>query len=371
MPEVWNIFSIEPNHRGGGLGVMHPAIRGRHHASQPHFTQTHSAHPESGRENGRVNWPQQNPELIWLWGDRSSACDRPRTYDKFYQKTPGNFHDPTLNPSCSHETDSACISLCSSEEDRLEKASSPASASAVAPSTAPSQRKVKKTKKKRGELQYSRTITERDVKHLERHLSMKKTIRKKIMRDLQQAFVDDPSTFTRDEKTAADDKPGDIIEAFDFDPMSTKRARNENRFLEILRAGSSGSEDSGHGSPPPLVNASNVGGGSGGDGSDRQQKFRSVRERPIPRYPLLSDSSSCGGDDNSENNQAVEEMIVVASEQMKKLEVEERESTAAVASAGEGLNGAKPDASKKEKKKKSFWQKLLGGGKNKNKESIN
>ena len=41
-----------------------------------------------------------------------------------------------------------------------------------------------------------RTITERDVKHLERHLSMKKTIRKKMMRDLQQAFVDDPTKFT-------------------------------------------------------------------------------------------------------------------------------------------------------------------------------
>lgn len=34
-----------------------------------------------------------------------------------------------------------------------------------------------------------------DVKMLERHLSMKKTIRKKIMRDLQQAFVDDPNEF--------------------------------------------------------------------------------------------------------------------------------------------------------------------------------
>lgn len=36
---------------------------------------------------------------------------------------------------------------------------------------------------------------EEDVKHLERHLSMKKTIRKKIMRDLQQAFVEDPDEF--------------------------------------------------------------------------------------------------------------------------------------------------------------------------------
>lgn len=39
------------------------------------------------------------------------------------------------------------------------------------------------------------TKFEDDVKHLERHLSMKKTIRKKIMRDLQQAFVEDPDEF--------------------------------------------------------------------------------------------------------------------------------------------------------------------------------
>ena len=43
----------------------------------------------------------------------------------------------------------------------------------------------------------------------------------------------------------------DIIEAFDFDPRSTKRERDENRFLEILRGNEGSSEDSGHGSPPP------------------------------------------------------------------------------------------------------------------------
>ena len=83
------------------------------------------------------------------------------------------------------------------------------------------------------------------MKHLERHLSMKKTIRKKMMRDLQQAFVDDPTKFTNENKDSKD-----IIDAFDFDPQSTKRAKDENRFLEILR-GNEGSEDSGHGSPPP------------------------------------------------------------------------------------------------------------------------
>ena len=76
---------------------------------------------------------------------------------------------------------------------------------------------------------------------------MKKTIRKKMMRDLQQAFVDDPTKFTNENKGG---NSKDIIEAFDFDPQSTKRAKDENRFLEILR-GNEGSEDSGHGSPPP------------------------------------------------------------------------------------------------------------------------
>lgn len=38
----------------------------------------------------------------------------------------------------------------------------------------------------------SRPRQETDLKYLERHLSMKKTIRKKMMRDLQQAFVADP-----------------------------------------------------------------------------------------------------------------------------------------------------------------------------------
>ena len=93
---------------------------------------------------------------------------------------------------------------------------------------------------------------------------MKKTIRKKMMRDLQQAFVDDPTTFTNEENKG---DSRDIIEAFDFDPRSTKRAKDENRFLEILR-GNEGSEDSGHGSPPP------PGGGEADPTADRTQKVR-------------------------------------------------------------------------------------------------
>ena len=89
---------------------------------------------------------------------RSSACDRPRTYDRFYQKTPGNFHDGHgSNKSHNHggvtETDSA-ISVCSSEEDKRtasEDKRTTAHAQQAPPAgstSAPSQRKVKKTKKR-------------------------------------------------------------------------------------------------------------------------------------------------------------------------------------------------------------------------------
>ena len=129
------------------------------------------------------------------WQDRSSPCERPRTYDRFYQKLPGNYQDncgadkhSDKHSGNDRQTDSA-ISLCSSDENDH-------SASA-------SDKKKKRRKKglghhqSRKELHYSRTLTEHDVRHLERHLSMKRTIRKKIMRDLQQAFVQDPREFTK------------------------------------------------------------------------------------------------------------------------------------------------------------------------------
>jgi hypothetical protein len=177
---------------------------------------------------------------------------------------PGNFYDAR-----SGQTDSA-ISVCSSEEetDGQER-------------TRPKdkQRKKKRTK------DISRTITERDVKHLERHLSMKKTIRKKIMRDLQQAFVDDPSKFQSDPV----DNPINL-NSLNFDPKTHNPS--DQKFLDLLRD----SEDSGHGSQPsanegtPILAHAGSGSGSGSHG--RQQKFRSVRERSksTPRIPVVSDS---------------------------------------------------------------------------------
>lgn len=54
------------------------------------------------------------------------------------------------------------------------------------------QQQPSKSRKKRDN---SKTLTGGDIKTLERHLSMKKTIRKKIMRDLQQMYTDDPNEF--------------------------------------------------------------------------------------------------------------------------------------------------------------------------------
>lgn len=76
-------------------------------------------------------------------------------------------------------TDSAISVGSASEEDLL-----------------PAKEPKKKRHKSGGSRQTKCAATfEDDVKHLERHLSMKKTIRKKIMRDLQQAFVEDPDEF--------------------------------------------------------------------------------------------------------------------------------------------------------------------------------
>ena len=143
---------------------------------------------------------------------------------------------------------------------------------------------------------------------------MKKTIRKKIMRDLQQAFVDDPRELAKPEKINMD--------VLNFDPKKKNHHKSEQRFLDVLRDGSS--DDSGHGGSPR-----------------NGHKFRSVRERPKPRYPFLTDSSSC--DDSSE---VYQESIV---KEMQRLELN-------VVSDNNCINEKK----KKKKKKISFWKRLFG-----------
>uniref|UniRef100_A0A1L8DDM8 Uncharacterized protein n=1 Tax=Nyssomyia neivai TaxID=330878 RepID=A0A1L8DDM8_9DIPT len=72
-----------------------------------------------------------------------------------------------------------------------------------------------------------------DVKTLERHLSMKKTIRKKIMRDLQQAFVDDPNEFKVENSTSDQLKAELNAEALRFG--DNRRTRKSDNFLDMLR----------------------------------------------------------------------------------------------------------------------------------------
>ena len=109
-----------------------------------------------------------------------------------------------------------------------------------------------------------------------------------------------------------------------------------------------------------------------------------MRERPKPRYPLLSDSSSCGGDDNSEHNHNAasatsEDAIEAAADRVRRLDLDQRRDTAkgVVAGPWEPCSGAQhedqadgkdsEEVVREKVKKKSFWQKLLG--KKSNKES--
>ncbi|XP_055923670.1 uncharacterized protein LOC129954053 [Eupeodes corollae] len=87
----------------------------------------------------------------------------------------------------------------------------------------------KHSKKKRDN---NKTLTSGDVKTLERHLSMKKTIRKKIMRDLQQAFVEDPNEFKIENSNHEHLKSEIRADAFRFGEKTTRKSDN---FLDMLR----------------------------------------------------------------------------------------------------------------------------------------
>jgi hypothetical protein len=133
------------------------------------------------------------------------------------------------------QTDSA-ISVCSSEENESSRNTNNNNCDKR-------KRKTKKSSSERQarskELHYSRTLTEHDVRHLERHLSMKRTIRKKIMRDLQQAFVQDPREFTKVTR-----KRDINLKSLNFDRKPGTGGQSEPNFLDMLRD----SDDSGNGS---------------------------------------------------------------------------------------------------------------------------
>lgn len=123
---------------------------------------------------------------------------------------------------------------------------------------------VTSSNRKKKQQRSRREKTEQDVKHLERHLSMKKTIRKKIMRDLQQAFVEDPNEFRVEDIPPEQLKAELNLQSLSFGTSSKKKGKKssgESNFLDFLRTGESKNcgnaasnnrpddADSGHGSP--------------------------------------------------------------------------------------------------------------------------
>lgn len=125
---------------------------------------------------------------------------------------------------------------------------------------------ITSSSKKKKQQRSRREKTEQDVKHLERHLSMKKTIRKKIMRDLQQAFVEDPNEFRVEDISREQLKAELNLQSLSFGTSAKKKGKKnsgESNFLDFLRTGSGESKnvtsptsstrlddtDSGHGSP--------------------------------------------------------------------------------------------------------------------------
>ncbi|XP_015918783.1 uncharacterized protein [Parasteatoda tepidariorum] len=91
----------------------------------------------------------------------------------------------------------------------------------------------------------SKTLTERDMRHLERHLSMKKTIRKQISRNLAQAFLDNPDIFEPDDYKQENHQNDHKVPST---PSQQKMKSSEQNVLDLLKI-SIEDRDSGHSSP--------------------------------------------------------------------------------------------------------------------------
>jgi len=227
VPDVFDVFGIGgpyvPNTPKGGIAL--PGL-------------------VAVRDESNYCWSERLSKQNDKWREGRSQCERPRTYDKFYQKTPGNFQ--ALDPA---QTDSA-VSMCSSDNEY---------------SRDKEEDKDKDKRRRRGkrildktlkERRSSKTLTEQDIKHIERHLSMKRTIRKKIMRDLQSNLVLGPS---------------DDLQPLPCDKEKLEKlGYSESNILDMLRD----SQDSGHDSP------------------HRDRKFRSCRVVRRRRKSSHFDSSS-------------------------------------------------------------------------------
>lgn len=93
----------------------------------------------------------------------------------------------------------------------------------------------------------AKTLTSGDIKTLERHLSMKKTIRKKIMRDLQQMYTDDPNEF-RIENTSPERLKAEVrVEVLRFGERH--EADKADNFLDMLRGENTPRRDYDYDSP--------------------------------------------------------------------------------------------------------------------------
>jgi len=75
---------------------------------------------------------------------------------------------------------------------------------------------------------------EKDFRHIERHLSMKKTIRKKMMKDLQHAFVEDPNDLKLDPKDMTK-QTKNHININNLTYRKKNLSKSEHNFLNMLK----------------------------------------------------------------------------------------------------------------------------------------
>jgi len=169
----------------------------------------------TNKQQGQNSWQPRMEQQIYKWSKTPrDPCERPRTYDKLYQKTPGNYIKST-------------VSLCGSENEGDDtRIATPIS-------------KVKqKLKTRKGESSAdSKHLTKHEINNISHHLSMKKTIRKKIMRDLQQAFIG--------QDTMTETNTDNFNTYRQNDNMQMVQRKSESNILDMLRD----SDDSGHFSP--------------------------------------------------------------------------------------------------------------------------
>lgn len=88
-------------------------------------------------------------------------------------------------------------------------------------------------------------LTERDFRHLERHLSMKKTIRKQISRNLAQAFVEDPKVLSNNAVNSnhARQQPQPQSQPQVITLTRAKIARSDQNFLDMLKEPNKAAEE--------------------------------------------------------------------------------------------------------------------------------